>query len=130
MWVYAQRSGELFKPDGELAGIGYSGFPPAKNNPAWQDHHDVGPIPCGDYTVVAAIDLKGGPHGPFVLPLTPAPANVMFGRSGFLIHGDGFGTHAGSASHGCIILAPTLRRAIAASGDRQLRVIDEVAVLT
>jgi len=104
MWSYDQATGDLFKTDGELVATGYSGFGPGKNAPTWQDHHDVGPIPRGRYSIGAPRDLAGGPHGPFVLPLTPSPSNQMWGRRGFLIHGDGLGDHAGSASHGCIIL--------------------------
>lgn len=129
MWTYSQRSGELFKANGELAGVGYSGFGPGKNAPAWQDHHDVGPIPRGDYTIGAPTALQGGPHGPFVLRLTPDQANTMFNRSGFLIHGDSI-SHAGSASHGCIVLARAVRGAVAASGDHRLLVVEEMAILT
>lgn len=130
MWTYAQNSGEIFKADGERVATGYSGFAAGKNNPAWQDHRDVGPIPCGDYTIGAPIDLAGGPHGPFVLPLIPDPANTMFGRSGFLMHGDGIGPHAGSASHGCIIMARSVRGVVAASGDDHLRVVEEMLKTT
>jgi hypothetical protein len=123
MWTYEQASGELFDAAGELVATGYSGFPPSgRNNPALQDEPNVGPIPCGLYTIGAPIDLEGGPHGPYVLPLTPDPANAMHGRAGFLIHGDGLGDHAGSASHGCVILSRAVRTAIAASGDNRLKV--------
>ena len=63
-----------------------------------------------------------GPHGPFVLRLTPAPTNEMFGRDGFLIHGDSI-EHPGSASHGCIILPRAIREAIAKSDDDTLHVV-------
>lgn len=122
MWTYQQRSGEIFKADGELVASGYSGFGGGQNNPLAQFVANIGPIPCGVYTIGAPIDLAGGPHGPFVLPLTPDATNDMHGRSGFLIHGDGLGAHAGSASHGCIILARSARETIAASGDRRLTV--------
>jgi hypothetical protein len=121
MWTYEQRSGNIFKADGELVATGYSGFGDGKNNPAAQDEPNIGPIPCGAYTIGFPIDRAGGPHGPFVLPLRPDPGNEMHGRSGFLCHGDSI-DHAGSASHGCIILPRAVREAIAASGDNRLTV--------
>ncbi len=126
MWTYAQREGTLYRADGELIGTGYSGFPPGRNAPAWQAHQDVGPIPQGLYTIgePECVDVSG-PHGPFVLPLEPDAGNEMFGRSAFLCHGDGIGPHAGSASHGCIILPRAVREVIAASGDHRLRVVDD-----
>ena len=122
MWTYYQNSGELYKADGELLATGYSGFGPGKNAPRWQDHPDVGPIPCGTYTIgVPQCVEVAGPHGPFVLPLTPDASNQMFGRSGFLIHGDSV-VSPGSASKGCIIFARVVREQIAASGDHDLTV--------
>lgn len=122
MWIYHQNSGELFKADGEMLATGYSGFGPGKNAPRWEDHLEVGPIPCGRYTIGPPQCVEvAGPHGPFVLPLTPDPANVMWGRSGFLVHGDSR-PHPGSASHGCLIFARVVREQIAASGDHDLTV--------
>jgi hypothetical protein len=46
----------------------------------------------------------------------------MFGRSGFLIHGDSI-IRPGTASRGCIILAREIREQIAASGDADLEVV-------
>ena len=132
MWTYNQRSGELFKSDGELVAAGYSGFPPdGKNNPSAQAEPNIGPIPCGMYTIgLPECVNTPGPHGPFVLPLTPDPSNEMFGRSGFLCHGDSI-AHAGSASHGCLIFPRQIREAIAGSGDDRLRVVaGEVAIQT
>jgi hypothetical protein len=122
MWTYEQRSGELFNAAGELVATGYSGFGPGRNAPGWQDHHDVGPIPCGTYTIGPPECVKfSGPHGPFVLRLSPDHENQMWNRSGFLIHGDS-GAHPGSASHGCIVLPRAIREQIAASGDSVLKV--------
>ena len=59
----------------------------------------------------------------FLSPMTPDPANEMFGRSGFLIHGDSL-MHPGCASRGCIVLARPSREAIAQSGDQDLEVVD------
>jgi len=121
MWTYQQRSGELER-DGAAVGAGYSGFEAGRNNPAMQNQENVGPIPQGRYAIGApqCVDSPG-PHGPFVLPLTPDPANEMFGRSGFLIHGDSI-VHPGLASRGCIIMGRLIREEIAASGDAELTV--------
>lgn len=121
MWTYRQATGELIDAFGRHVATGYSGFGPGKNAASWQDHPDVGPIPCGSYTIESPIDLGGGPHGPFVLPLVPDAANRMYGRSGFLIHGDSK-THAGSASHGCMIFDRLTRETIATSNDNRLTV--------
>src|SRR5262249_55584633 len=101
MWIYEQKSGRMSR-DGVLLATGYSGLDEGKNNPAMQDAHDKGPLPRGRYTIGRPVDTAA--HGPFVLPLTPDPANTMFGRSGFLIHGESK-QHPGKASIGCIILA-------------------------
>lgn len=126
MWTYVQRSGHLLH-NGELVGSGYSGFEQGKNDPAWQDVIGVGPIPSGYYTIGRPTCVEvPGPHGPFVLPLTPDPKNEMHGRAGFLIHGDAI-LHAGSASHGCIILQRTIRNTIAGSGDASLAVVPDLS---
>jgi hypothetical protein len=124
MWTYVQSTGDLFDPNGQRMWTGYSGFAPdGKNNPAAQDEANIGPIPRGTYTIGAPECVEtDGPHGPFVLPLTPDPSNEMFGRSGFLCHGDSI-EHAGSASHGCIIMPLAIRTQIASSNDDQLVVV-------
>jgi hypothetical protein len=55
--------------------------------------------------------------------IPPDSANTMFGRSGFLIHGDSI-ARPGFASRGCIIAGRLIREAIAASGDAGLTVIE------
>lgn len=121
MWFYDQRTG-LLSHNGVRVARGYSGLGPAKNNPSWQDHRDIGPIPRGRYQISTpeCVDAPG-PHGPYVLGLTPDPQNEMFGRAGFLIHGDSI-AHPGTASHGCLILPRPIRSLIADSGDSQLTV--------
>jgi len=124
VWTYVQDSGQLFDPAGKLRATGYSGFPPdGRNNPSLQNEADIGPIPCGFYTIGPPEYVAApGPHGPYVLPLDPDAANEMFGRSGFLCHGDSI-AHAGHASHGCIIFPYDVRIAIATSGDNRLEVV-------
>lgn len=121
MWTYSQKSGSLYKADGELAATGYSGHGAGVNDPKSQAIHDVGPIPQGHWSISAPRDTTS--HGPFVLPLTAKAGTETFGRDGFLIHGDRVtepGAHA--ASLGCIILARTARETIWNSGDHELEV--------
>lgn len=121
MWTYKQSTGELFDAIGRTVGRGYSGAPEAKNDPSRQNEKWTGPIPRGEY-------LIGPPrttptHGPYVLTLTPDAGNEMFGRSGFLIHGDSIRL-PGTASEGCVILPRSLREAIWDSGDHVLEVVE------
>ena len=120
MWTYKQSTGELIDPEGEIVATGYSGAAEGRNNPGLQDRHNVGPIPQGTYVVLPPRDLQGGPHGPYVLPLSPSQSNAMWGRSGFLCHGDD-STH--TASEGCIIMPFSIRQLVAKSGDFILKVI-------
>lgn len=115
MWTW-QQTGTMITPEG-LHWAGYSGKGVHKNDPDSQQLECLGPIPCGVYRIG---DPHDSPlHGPYCLPLTPDIANVMFGRSGFLIHGDSI-EHPGAASEGCIILMRSQREAIYRSGDRML----------
>lgn len=122
MWSYEVATGRLLNAAGDHVATGYSGLGDGKNNPADETVSNVGPIPAGDYTIGRPRNVTTpGPHGPYVLPLTPDADNDMHGRAGFLIHGDSV-HHPGAASHGCIILDHTTRLLISASGDTRLRV--------
>ena len=121
MWTYKQRTGELFNSDPEPVAVGYSGNSDGKNNPAMQNVPCEGPIPQGDYTI-SGPPVDTASHGPFVLHLVPSPANEMFGRAGFLIHGDSI-VSPGTASEGCIIMPRPVRERIWNSGDRDLKVV-------
>lgn len=129
VWTYVQKSGELLH-DGLHIAVGYSGYDDAetgqkgKNNPELQNVEDVGPIPAGKYFIGTPHDTLT--HGPFVLPLKPDPANEMFGRTAFLMHGDSV-VEPGTASRGCIILSRAVRKQVVASGDKLLQVISGVA---
>jgi hypothetical protein len=122
-WTYTQKTGAL-SHNGNPVATGYSGNTTGLDNPAAQDKIGVGPIPCGNYTI-------GPPHepidhlGPNALPLIPAAANEMFGRSGFFIHGDNSAMNH-TASDGCIILGPAFRKAIIDSEDAALVVVSGV----
>lgn len=120
MWTYEQSTGKLIDHNNMLMAEGYSGAGPGKNVSEYQDVQNVGPIPQGRYVVEAPIDSPT--HGPFALPLTPDPANEMFGRSEFLIHGDGL-LDPGDASRGCIILPRFARERISESDDHMLQVV-------
>lgn len=118
-WVWEQRNGRLLR-DGKLRAFGYSGHAGGKNDPAQERVPRVGPIPAGAYDISLPYDTTE--HGPFVLRLTPVWPDLMWGRSGFLIHGDS-AERTGEVSLGCIVIPRPAREAIHASGDRHLLVI-------
>jgi hypothetical protein len=122
-WTYEQSTGKLLDPDGNVVGIGYSGAGDSKNQPDAQNLADKGPIPCGEYTIGKPVDTVT--HGPYVMPLTPAKSNTMFGRSGFLCHGDSV-ISPGTASEGCIIQSRDVRNQLGASKDRKLVVVSGI----
>ncbi len=108
MLTWSQSRGELSK-DGDFWGKGYSGHGEGVNNPAYQQVHDVGPIPQGTYRILPPTDSPR--TGPFTLPLIAVDIDKCFGRSDFRIHGDSK-TAPGTASHGCIILPRDVRERI------------------
>lgn len=121
MWTYDQRTGAL-KHDGVFIDRGYAGFAAGRNNPELQGVKSFGPLPRGVYRIGNPYD--SGSVGPFALRLTPDAANEMFGRDSFRIHGDSIDS-PGSASRGCIVLPLVTRKKIAASGDRELHVVND-----
>lgn len=119
-WTYSQSMGDL-RHDGHLVGNGYAGRGEGLNNPAMQDARDVGPLPRGQYRIGPPVNPPN--HlGPVALPLDPDPANRMFNRADFFMHGDNAAQHH-AASCGCIIMRPSVRQQVDASGDRALTVI-------
>ena len=120
MWFYEQATGDLRNDTGDLVETGYSGVGDGKNNPIMETEIGVGPIPRGLWYV--GFPFNSGMHGPFCLRLTPDPATNLFGRSGFLIHGDSR-TSPGNASRGCIVLSRDAREAIWDSDDHRVMVI-------
>ena len=119
MYTFHQRSGRLYA-GAQLLATGYAGQGAGKNNPDRQDIRNEGPLPRGIYAISAA--FAHPQKGPLCMRLTPAGTNEMFGRAGFLIHGDSI-AHPGTASQGCLILPCPARRAIAESPDRILEVV-------
>lgn len=131
MIVYEIRTGKFSKDDICLnVGLpAYSGFGPAKNDPACTALPNVGPLPEGLYAINPPRD--SALHGPYVLALTPDPKNVMYGRADFLIHGEHLPpAKPGQASRGCIVASKVVRARIYQSGVALLKVIsgDDVAV--
>lgn len=103
-----------------LYSSGYSGAGAGKNNPGMVQVRNVGPIPCGKYSIGEPFDSEA--HGPHVMRLFPDPSNQMFGRSGFLMHGDSISS-PGNASEGCIVLPRDVRELVSNSNDSTLTVI-------
>lgn len=121
MWIYEQRTGDLYQDtDRDTSFMCYAGHGEGKNNPDLQHVKSVGPLPVGFYSIGAPYESID--HGPYVLRLTPAPENEMFGRAGFLIHGDSK-KHSGHASHGCIVTSRQARTAVWLSDEHVLKVI-------
>jgi hypothetical protein len=116
--TYSQTSGRLFVYQ-HLGGadqqelfrtVGYAGFGVGLNQPLFQSHKSIGPLPRGVYHV-------GNPFtherfGDFTFRLHPSEQNLMFGRSAFLIHSD---SRSGKrdASRGCIVLHRSSRERLA-----------------
>ena len=102
-YVYYQKAG-YFLHNGLYLATGYAGRGQGKNNPLMQNVKDIGPICRGVYFMGKPNEQKG----PATIPLTPSSFNEMFGREGFLIHGDN-PDHIGDSSEGCIILPHDVR---------------------
>lgn len=111
-WKFVIKTGSIYDPKGEKIWTGYSGGaggarPDAVNNPLLTSVKGVGPLPVGLYTMGEPV-LKSQ-LGPFAIPLTPDPKNVMFGRSAFYVHGDRADKKF-AASDGCIIAPLFVRK--------------------
>lgn len=119
-YVYNSSNGTLSK-DGNIIGIGYSGFGEGKNNPLWEDHPNIGPIPRGTWEIVGE-PFDSPEHGPYCLRLAPLPETKTFSRGGFLMHGDSI-VHPGLASKGCIIMLHAVRMEVFQSGDKLIQVV-------
>lgn len=117
MWTFNSANGNL-SHNGALVGNGYSGHEDGYLNPIMSHVHNLGPIPSGYWRIGEFFDDPGG-KGPIVTQLTPDADTEVFGRAGFMIHGDNREFNH-SASHGCIILQRSLREQIRDSGDTQL----------
>jgi hypothetical protein len=132
MWTFEIKTGRVLR-DGKEIGKGYSGYDDGdgiaepgegKNDPTKQAVKGVGPVPEGLWVFGAPFFHDHA--GPYVLRLLPKSVPQLYGRSGFLIHGDSMRL-PGSASHGCIILARDLRMKLWESGDHEIRVVSGAA---
>jgi hypothetical protein len=127
MLTYEQSTGRLYDAHGARLGIGYAGgdrgnVPQGVNNPAMQNIPNVGPLPCGIYTIEAPIDHPE--CGKYFLRLIPSAANQMFGRGGFGMHGDLVSAPGKQeASDGCPIQELATRIAVWTGGDHTLEVV-------
>lgn len=118
MWNYIQKTGELLH-EGEHVAFGYAGREDGKNNPEMQSVKGIGPLPVGIYR--AEPPGYDPVVGSYAMRLDPDPANEMYGRSSFFMHGDS-SEHPGLASHGCIVQSRLTREAFWDSGDHMIRV--------
>lgn len=136
-WIYSQSTGSLsYQPPANMGGgppqpigQGYAGYGAGLNNPAMQNvsgsqPNPSGPLPQGTYTIGTQQTniTNSNKNLPASMRLTPDPNNQMFGRDGFLIHGDN-PAGSSSASEGCPILNRSVRNQIGNSSDTILRVI-------
>lgn len=90
--------------------VGYAGKGRGKNNPDLQTVKNIGPLPRARYTVEGPFTHPT--KGPVCFRLIPELGQPMYGRGGFLIHGDS-AAHPGDASEGCIVLPRPAREQIA-----------------
>ena len=107
-WTYEQATGNLISPLGIKVATGYAGGN-CGNNPEGVNNPD-------------AQDQDSPKLGPFALVLEPDPANEMFGRGDFRMHGDSI-THPGCASEGCVIMPRNIRENVWASNDHVINVV-------
>lgn len=128
MHTYKRATGEWWNKDKNLLGIGYAGYDDGdgvpepgegKNDPSKSNVKNVGPLPAGRYWI--SLPFNSPVTGAFSLRLIPQPGNEMFGRGGFVVHGEG--PVKGASSHGCPVLALPIRRLIAESGDCEVEVV-------
>jgi Protein of unknown function (DUF2778) len=127
IFTYEQRSGKLWQGGVAFAALCYSGHGVGVNSPDYERVKDVGPIPAGWYTIGPAFDDIGG-KGPLVMRLTPDADTHMYGRGGFLIHGDNAAANR-TASEGCIIAAHEIRLEVAgavAEGMNRLLIVPDL----
>ncbi len=107
----------------------HAGHGQGVNNPANQainedqDQQNAGPLPRGTYTIGKQQDNVTGIGRMLYgsMRLTPDPGNEMFGRGGFLMHGDN-AAHNQTASEGCAVLPPPARDIVGQSGINAMHV--------
>ncbi len=123
MLKYKQKTGELFHlEDGKwiLIGTGYAGHGEGLNNHAKEAVANLGPIPCGLWSVSFPFDHPT--KGP--LCFRYVPLTYKGPRSGFLMHGDNSQMNH-SASDGCTVFPHAVRQKCADLKVSYLLVEDE-----
>ena len=98
----------------------WAGRGEGKNNPAWQQIHNMGPLPQNTYSLG---EWTVHPHlGPLVSELTPGPDQEMYGRDGFWIHGPGESNY-GQESKGCVVIPRAWRELVRATCEKYIEVV-------
>ena len=85
-WTYSISQRTLTYPSGYDTAAGYSGNHEGYNNPDRVQDHNIGPIPPGTYDIGPAFTHPLA--GPITMRLTAHAGTNLYGRSGFMIHGD------------------------------------------
>lgn len=124
-WLYVQRTGHLYRPDGSLLTTAYAGHGAGVNQPALQDQIGIGPLPTGLYTI--GTNRPGTHMGPIAIALLPDAANQMHGRAEFYCHLD-TRTRDHSASAGCIVMGVGPLAQIAQARGQKIEVVAEEPV--
>jgi hypothetical protein len=123
-WTFETSTGGFYQPDSSLIAHGYSGGNCGKN-PEWVNNSESeqnhgATIPQGLYHRGVLV-----PHsqlGVDAIQLVPDQSTVLYGRSGFYVHGDNQDCNK-SASEGCIILPHDIRMQFLSSNDADLEVV-------
>jgi len=123
-WTFEITTGRLFDPAGTEVSRGYAGGncgknPEGRNNPDLCNVPNIGPLPPGFYTYGEPIEHSK--LGAFAIPLIPDPANEMYDRKDFFMHGDT--PIPGNGSEGCIVQPRPWREAAHKSPDQRIQVV-------
>ena len=118
--IFEQKTGKITDDLGKIIGHGYAGHGEGKNNPEMESVKNTGPLPKGIYYKGQKIDHPK--TGPYSIRLIPDKNNQMFGRSGFMFHGDSK-RNPGTASEGCIVASRKIREMWYESDDNIIKVI-------
>ena len=127
---WSQSKGQMTDDDGHAIATGWAGNnknpkwnprkTPGKNCTAYEDMHNIGPLPRGLYKVG-----QWGPHpelGELSATLTQIDGET-FGRDSFYIHGpDKDPEFYGEESRGCIVLPHDQRLKVAALNPTMVKV--------
>jgi len=126
MYIFEIITGRLTQ-FGSLIGTGWAGQAEGKNNADMVNVPNIGPLPPGFYTIGPA---HTEPRlGPVVMDLSPDPANVMYGRSLFRIHGAS-ASDPEHSSEGCVVMPRPVRELIAEGSDKRLWVVPDLSAVS